>query len=116
MSLDSAELLHLYWHASPPTGHYLANLCRSWADALDNFRYTPMAEGWVNDLVECMARTTPNWAPSTFISPGPAPSSRVRQMPSRSRVFLPLNWLPRRHKFRCRLHQRVLFALVGEAA
>lgn len=56
MSLDSAELLHLYWHASPPTGHYLANLCRSWADALDNFRYTPMAEGWVSDLVECMAK------------------------------------------------------------
>jgi len=40
MSLDRAELLHLYWHASGASGHYLANLCRSWAEALDNFRYT----------------------------------------------------------------------------
>lgn len=46
LSLDAAELLHLYWHSSRPAGHYLANLCRAWADALDNFRYTPVqAEG-----------------------------------------------------------------------
>jgi CDP-4-dehydro-6-deoxyglucose reductase len=43
MSLDTAELLHLYWQASRPAGHYLGNLCRSWADALDNFRYSPLS-------------------------------------------------------------------------
>jgi CDP-4-dehydro-6-deoxyglucose reductase len=41
MALDAAETLHLYWIASGRSGHYLDNLCRSWSDALDNFRYTP---------------------------------------------------------------------------
>jgi CDP-4-dehydro-6-deoxyglucose reductase len=55
MSLDAAELLHLYWQASHPAGHYLANLCRSWADALDNFRYTPLAgEDGAEALVQRM--------------------------------------------------------------
>ncbi len=46
MALDVAETLQLYWIADGKTGHYLNNLCRSWADALDNFRYIPVtAEG-----------------------------------------------------------------------
>ena len=43
MALELSERLHLYWLATRPAGHYLANLCRSWADALDNFRYAPIA-------------------------------------------------------------------------
>jgi len=43
MALEASERLHLYWVATRPAGHYLANLCRSWADALDNFIYTPIA-------------------------------------------------------------------------
>jgi len=42
MALDSAETLHLVWSASGERGHYLDNLCRSWSDALDNFRYDPL--------------------------------------------------------------------------
>ncbi len=42
MALDAAETLHLYWIASGRSGHYLDNLCRSWSDALDNFRYAPL--------------------------------------------------------------------------
>ncbi len=42
MALDAAETLQLYWIASGASGHYLDNLCRSWSDALDNFRYTPL--------------------------------------------------------------------------
>ena len=42
MALDIAETLNLYWIASGESGHYLNNLCRSWNDALDNFRYTPL--------------------------------------------------------------------------
>ena len=41
MALDAAESLHLYWVA-PDGGHYLDNLCRSWSDALDDFRYRPL--------------------------------------------------------------------------
>lgn len=43
MALEAAETLHLYWIASSPGGHYLDNLCRSWRDALDNFRYHPIS-------------------------------------------------------------------------
>jgi CDP-4-dehydro-6-deoxyglucose reductase len=43
MALEASEQLYLYWLATPSTGHYLANLCRSWADALDNFTYVPVA-------------------------------------------------------------------------
>jgi len=42
MALDTAETLHLCWVASDRSGLYLDNLCRSWSDALDNFRYTPL--------------------------------------------------------------------------
>jgi len=43
MALELSERLHLYWLATLPAGHYLDNLCRSWAGALDNFRYVPIA-------------------------------------------------------------------------
>jgi CDP-4-dehydro-6-deoxyglucose reductase len=39
MALDIAENLYLYWITTPENSHYLGNLCRSWDDALDNFRY-----------------------------------------------------------------------------
>ncbi len=42
MALDAAETLALYWAASGERGQYLDNLCRSWNDALDNFRYAPL--------------------------------------------------------------------------
>ena len=42
MALDAADTLNLYWIASAK-GHYLDNLCRSWSDALDNFRYVPIS-------------------------------------------------------------------------
>lgn len=42
MSLESAETIHLYWIACREQEHYMQNLCRAWADALDNFQYTPL--------------------------------------------------------------------------
>jgi CDP-4-dehydro-6-deoxyglucose reductase len=39
-SLDNAESVDLHWLADG-TGHYQANLCRAWCDALDNFSYVP---------------------------------------------------------------------------
>lgn len=43
MALDTVAGIHLFWLATFPTGHYRSNLCRSWADALDNFFYTELA-------------------------------------------------------------------------
>lgn len=37
MALDVAEHMHLFWITTPGNTHYMKNLCRSWADALDNF-------------------------------------------------------------------------------
>jgi CDP-4-dehydro-6-deoxyglucose reductase len=42
MSLDLAESIDLHWLADE-SGHYQNNLCRAWADALDNFTYVPHA-------------------------------------------------------------------------
>ncbi|MCC6658031.1 MAG: 2Fe-2S iron-sulfur cluster binding domain-containing protein [Rhodocyclaceae bacterium] len=71
MSLDRAELLHLYWHSTRPAGHYLANLCRSWAGALDNFRYTAVTEGGAEALVARMAREHDDLAAFDLYLAGP---------------------------------------------
>jgi CDP-4-dehydro-6-deoxyglucose reductase len=42
ISIDTADWFHLYWVVSRKYGLYLDNLCRSWRDALENFRYTPI--------------------------------------------------------------------------
>ncbi len=41
MALDVAEFMYLYWIAAD-SRHYLHNLARSWADALDSFHYIPL--------------------------------------------------------------------------
>ena len=41
MSLEINEHMSLYWVADQ-VGHYRDNLCRSWADAYDNFSYQPL--------------------------------------------------------------------------
>ena len=42
MSLEVAETIHLVWIAANGEDRYLDNLCRSWADALDDFYYIPV--------------------------------------------------------------------------
>jgi len=42
MNLEMQQDIHLYWVAPGPGEHYLHNLCRSWADAFDNFAYHPL--------------------------------------------------------------------------
>ena len=37
LSLDEAPSLSLFWLATRPDGHFMANLCRAWSEALDNF-------------------------------------------------------------------------------
>lgn len=46
MSLETAEAIHLYWLGSHEGGHYLQNVPRAWADALDNFHYTQQVAGF----------------------------------------------------------------------
>ncbi len=53
MALDIAETIDLFWITTPDNSHYLGNLCRSWDDALDNFRYTAL-EASANRPVEAL--------------------------------------------------------------
>ena len=39
VTLDTAEFIHLYWLISDKQHHYLDNVCRSWADAFEEFAY-----------------------------------------------------------------------------
>lgn len=45
LALDSIAAMALYWAATRPGGQYLANQCRAWADALDDFRYRAFEAG-----------------------------------------------------------------------
>jgi CDP-4-dehydro-6-deoxyglucose reductase len=58
MNLEVAETLHLFWMACAPDGHYMANLCRAWADALDNFHPTLLAPPAGDGSQEAAARAT----------------------------------------------------------
>jgi CDP-4-dehydro-6-deoxyglucose reductase, E3 len=52
MSLDEDAEMQLFWLATIPSGHYLENLCRSWADALDNFSFSLLDDLQEIDLVQ----------------------------------------------------------------
>ena len=41
LSVDAAGSIALCWAVTRPDGHYAANLCRAWTDALDDFHYLP---------------------------------------------------------------------------
>ncbi len=70
MSRDVADSLHLYWATSAPGGHYLQNLCRSWADALDHFRYTPVV---MDALIDQVIVDYPDLSGFDVYVAGPAP-------------------------------------------
>jgi len=52
MSLEQANAIHLLWAAEDKADRYLDNLCRSWADALDNFYYVPVDTGGLEKALE----------------------------------------------------------------
>ena len=44
IAVDAAETLALAWLATRADGHYLANQCRAWAEAFDQFHYVACAD------------------------------------------------------------------------
>ncbi len=79
MALEVAETLHLFWVASPGGGHYLENLCRSWGDALDDFRYVSLqvddcdSQVAVRDALRQALENYPCAGDSDFYVSGPGP-------------------------------------------
>jgi CDP-4-dehydro-6-deoxyglucose reductase len=45
MAVEATESISLDWLALRADGHYLANQCRAWAEAFDDFRYAPHSAG-----------------------------------------------------------------------
>jgi CDP-4-dehydro-6-deoxyglucose reductase len=45
LAQDAAESIELFWIGAHAGDHYHPKLCRSWAEAMDNFRYTPLVAG-----------------------------------------------------------------------
>ncbi len=52
IALELPQRMHLYWVAKKPGEHYLENYCRSWTDALDDFRFTLLANNQEQDAPE----------------------------------------------------------------
>jgi len=50
VSLERNQPMHLVWLAQEPGGHYLANQCRAWRDALDNFSFELLGPALEPDL------------------------------------------------------------------
>jgi CDP-4-dehydro-6-deoxyglucose reductase len=44
LATESADCFSLYWLATRPDGHYLANQCRAWAEAFERFEYQPLTD------------------------------------------------------------------------
>jgi CDP-4-dehydro-6-deoxyglucose reductase len=40
LSLDAAPSISLFWLVTRPDGHFMANQCRAWSEALDPFEYS----------------------------------------------------------------------------
>jgi len=55
MSLDEDAPMSLYWLAAEPSGHYMSNLCRSWADFLDDFHYAPLTNALPDKILDRLA-------------------------------------------------------------
>ncbi len=92
MSLEQAETMHLYWVAEG-LGHYQDNLCRAWADALDNFTYVPLtAKGGAAQVVEAILAGHPDLARHDLYAAGPKDFLDALRQGSEARGLAPQGW------------------------
>ncbi len=75
MAVEATESISLDWLALRPDGQYLANQCRAWAAAFDDFRYAPHtatdAAAGARELVAGLATAIPLAARDVYVA-GPA--------------------------------------------
>jgi CDP-4-dehydro-6-deoxyglucose reductase len=75
MAVEATESISLDWLALRPGGHYLANQCRAWAEAFDDFRYAAHAAcdpaAGARALVADLAAALPLPARDVYVA-GPA--------------------------------------------
>ncbi len=92
MSLEMAESMHLYW-VSEVLPHYQDNLCRSWADALDNFTYVPLSvDGGAQDVAERILGAHNDLTHTDIYAAGPAEFLHHLRDGAIARGLSPLGW------------------------
>lgn len=92
MSLEMAESIHLYW-VSESLPHYQDNLCRSWADALDNFTYVPLGvDGGAQAVAECILGAHDDLTHTDIYAAGPAEFLQHLRDGAIARGLSPLGW------------------------
>lgn len=92
MSLEMAESMHLYW-VSEALPHYQDNLCRSWADALDNFTYVPLSvDGGPQNVAERILGTHNDLTHTDIYAAGPAEFLHHLRDGAIARGLSPLGW------------------------
>lgn len=70
MAVDETRPAQLYWLAAAGA-HYMNNLCRSWTDALDAFRYIPLtvgADGYPGALARIAADLGPDAGVEVYVA------------------------------------------------
>jgi CDP-4-dehydro-6-deoxyglucose reductase len=97
MSLEIAESMHLYWVAGEVGekggGHYQDNLCRAWADALDEFSYQPLdsAPGMAA-VAESILAQYPDLVRTDIYVAGPHAFLQALHTGALARGLSPLGW------------------------
>lgn len=96
MSLEIADTMHLYWAASEAVqgvGHYQDNLCRAWADALDDFGYQPLdiAQGPAA-VAEAILAGHPDLAHVDIYAAGPSHFLKALEAGALARGLSPMGW------------------------
>jgi CDP-4-dehydro-6-deoxyglucose reductase len=92
MSLEMAESMHLYW-VSAGLGHYQDNLCRSWADALDNFTYVPLhVDGGAQFVAEQILSAHCDLTHTDLYAAGPVEFLNYLRDGAMARGLSPLGW------------------------
>ncbi len=92
MSLEIAEAMYLYW-AADGVGHYQDNLCRAWADALDDFVYQPMSiASGAKAVAEAILAHHPDLQRVDIYAAGPADFLDVLYRGALLHGLSPLGW------------------------
>ncbi|NWG87042.1 MAG: 2Fe-2S iron-sulfur cluster binding domain-containing protein [Hydrogenophilaceae bacterium] len=92
MSLEVADSMHLYW-VSDRLVHYQENLCRSWADALDNFHYQPLsAKDGLARVIETIYAEHPDLKRCDIYAAGPAEFLEAARKAALDRGMSMLGW------------------------
>ncbi len=94
MSLEIAESMTLYWAAGAAgVGHYQENLCRAWADALDEFTYQRLdaATGAAANVQAILAHHA-DLTRADIYAAGPHAFLQALQTGALERGLSPLGW------------------------